>query len=227
MCESGLRFLPNADAPGGVEQQPVFAGVISGNINGEHWNSDDQKVDFYDLKADVEALLAHTNRSGDYQFVAAEHSALHPGQTAAILLDDECIGYMGAVHPQFEKTLGLNGRTFVFELVLSKISHRVLPQASEISKFPANRRDIAIVVNDNVPANNILSCIEKFGGNQLVDLNLFDVYKGKGVAEGKKSLAVALTLQDSTRTLEESEIQESVDNIVKVLSETFDASLRI
>ncbi len=225
--ESGLRFLPDAQSPGGVFQQPVIAGVISGNLNNEHWTGDDQKVDFYDIKADVEALLAQTNQSREYRFEAAQHSALHPGQTAAIYLGEDCVGYVGAVHPQFEKALGLNGRTFVFELVLSGITTRCLPKASETSKFPANRRDIAIVVDDSVPANNILSCIEKFGGNQLVDLNLFDVYKGKGVEEGKKSLAIAITLQDTSRTLEENEIQEAVDRIVAMLSESFEASLRI
>ena len=98
-------------------------------VNNEHWTGDDQKVDFYDIKADVEALLAQTNQSREYRFEAAQHSALHPGQTAAIYLGEDCVGYVGAVHPQFEKALGLNGRTFVFELVLSGITTRRLPKA--------------------------------------------------------------------------------------------------
>ena len=122
--------------------------------------------------------------------------------------------------------LGLNGRTFVFELQIDRLGLKNLPDATEISKFPANRRDIAIVVEEDKVVGEILSCIEKFGGNQLVGLNLFDVYRGKGVEAGHKSLAISLTLQDTTRTLEESDIQAAVDDILSRLNEQFGASLR-
>ena len=226
LFESGLRFIPDESEKAGVRQENVIAGVISGNDSAEHWAKADRAVDFYDIKADVEALLAHTANSSAFEFVATQHSALHPGQSAAIYLQERCVGIVGAVHPKFAKTLGLNGKTFVFELDLAAIGVKKLPLAKEVSKFPANRRDIAIVVEEDKVVGEILSYIEKFGGNQLVGLNLFDVYRGKGIEAGYKSLAISLTLQDAMRTLEEHEIQAGVDSILSHLSEKFGASLR-
>jgi phenylalanyl-tRNA synthetase beta chain len=225
LFESGLRFIPDATEKTGVVQQAVIGGVVSGLVGDEHWGQTARPVDFFDLKADVERLLAITGRC-DFRFEACNHNALHPGQAAAIFCGDQCVGYLGAIHPQFEKKLGLSGRTFVFELEISHLGVKKLPQAKEISKFPANRRDIAIVVDDDKVVGEILSCIEKFGANQLVGLNLFDVYKGKGIAPGFKSLAISVILQDKSRTLEEHEIQTFVDGILTELSEKFGASLR-
>lgn len=226
LFETGLRFIPDSDAPAGVRQEPVIGGALAGLRQAEHWDMPSSAVDFYDAKAAVEALLSTTADAASFTFKGMEHSALHPGQSAAILRNEQVIGWVGALHPRFEKALGLNGRTFVFELLLEPLSQRALPQAKEISKFPANRRDIAIVVKDQVQAADILSCIEKFGGNQLVGLNLFDVYRGKGIDQGYKSLAISLTLQDPARTLEEHEIQAVVERILASLSDEFGASLR-
>ncbi|MFT5312905.1 MAG: phenylalanyl-tRNA synthetase beta chain [Paraglaciecola sp.] len=226
LFESGLRFVPDEHEKTGVRQQNVIAGVISGNIHHEHWDREDKSVDYFDIKADVEALLANTAALAEFRFEVAEHSALHPGQSAAIYRGDNLVGYVGAIHPQFEKLLGLNGRTFVFELEIDLLGPKTLPLAQEVSKFPSNRRDIAIVVDDDKVVGEILDCIEKYGENQLVGLNLFDVYRGKGIAPGYKSLAISLTLQDKTRTLEEHEIQARVDGILTILSDQFDASLR-
>lgn len=226
LFESGLRFMPDASEQTGVRQELVIGGVITGNRNNEHWDHQDVAVDFYDAKADVEALLASTAATSEFRFEAGSHSALHPGQTAAVYRGDALVGHVGAIHPKFEKMLGLNGRTFVFELQIDRLGLKNLPDATEISKFPANRRDIAIVVEEDKVVGEILSCIEKFGGNQLVGLNLFDVYRGKGVEAGHKSLAISLTLQDTTRTLEESDIQAAVDDILSRLNEQFGASLR-
>lgn len=226
LFESGLRFVPDAEQQTLVRQEPVIAGVIAGNRSDEHWDKEDKTVDFYDVKADVEALLSLTGQADAFRFEKASHSALHPGQTAAVYLNDTLVGFLGAIHPKFEKILGLNGRTFVFELNIEAMGMKKLPLAKEISKFPANRRDIAIVVEEDKVVGEILSYIEKFGENQLVGLNLFDVYRGKGIADGYKSLAISLTLQDTTRTLEENDIQAVVDGILSQLSERFGASLR-
>lgn len=225
LFESGLRFIPDNTEKTGVKQELVISGVVCGLVADENWDSSSQAVDFFDVKTDVENLL---NCAGvaDYRFESAKHSALHPGQSAAIFAGEQLLGYVGAVHPQFEKALGLNGRSFVFELEISALGLKILPQAQEISKFPANRRDIAIVVDDDKVVGDILNCIEKFGANQLVGLNLFDVYRGKGIAQGKKSLAISLILQDKTKTLEESDIQATVDGILATLSQKFAASLR-
>ena len=156
MFETGLRFIPQQDAPNGVLQQQVIGGVVAGRRNEEHWDLGDSPVDFFDAKADVEALLALTGRTGEFQFVTGQHSALHPGMTAKILLNDEEVGYIGAIHPQFTKLLGVNGRVFVFELVVDAITDRKLPSAVPVSRFPSNRRDIAITVKDEVRVGNVL-----------------------------------------------------------------------
>ncbi|MFT4939381.1 MAG: phenylalanyl-tRNA synthetase beta chain [Paraglaciecola sp.] len=226
LFESGLRFVPDENETNGVRQQHVIAGVISGNINHEHWDREDKGVDYFDIKADVEALLENTTALSEFDFRAAQHSALHPGQSAEIYRGNTLIGYVGAIHPRFEKALGINGRTFVFELEIDALGEKILPLAQEISKFPSNRRDIAVVVDDDKVVSEILNCIEKSGVNQLVGLNLFDVYRGKGIEPGYKSLAISLILQDKTRTLEESEIQGFVDEILAKLSDKFEASLR-
>ncbi|MDW8848130.1 phenylalanine--tRNA ligase subunit beta [Erwinia sp. MMLR14_017] len=226
LFESGLRFVPDTQANLGIRQDVMLAGVISGTRYEEHWDLARQAVDFYDLKGDLESVLDLTGKLSDIQFRAEANPALHPGQSAAIYLHDERIGFLGVVHPELERKLDLNGRTVLFELEWDKVSDRVLPDASGISRFPANRRDIAVVVAENVPAADIIAECKKVGVNQVVGVNLFDVYRGKGVNEGFKSLAISLILQDTGRTLEEDEIAATVAKCVEALKERFQASLR-
>ncbi len=226
LFESGLRFVPDADAEFGIRQELMLAGVITGNKSDEHWSIERSPVDFFDMKGDLEAILELTGKLNDVQFKAEMNPALHPGQSAAIYLCGERIGFIGVVHPEAERKLDLNGRTIVFELLWNRLADRVIPQSQDISRFPANRRDIAIVVAENVPAEDVLAVCKKVGVNQVVGVNLFDVYRGKGVAEGYKSLAISLVLQDTTRTLEEDEIAATVAKCVEALKERFQASLR-
>ncbi|WP_448565401.1 phenylalanine--tRNA ligase subunit beta [Thalassotalea ganghwensis] len=226
LFETGLRFIPDENAENGVRQQALLSGVISGSREQEHWNMEKASVDFYDIKADVEAVLALTAEPSAYDFVAAELSALHPGQTAAIYKNNTLVGYVGTLHPELERKLGLNGRTLVFELLLDEISTRKVPQASDISRFPSNRRDIAVIVDEKINAKKVLQLIEKVGGNYLVDLNLFDVYQGNGIEQGFKSLAIAMILQDQEKTLEEKDINDVVNRVVDTLKVELNASLR-
>ncbi|WP_130834912.1 phenylalanine--tRNA ligase subunit beta [[Erwinia] mediterraneensis] len=226
LFESGLRFVPDTQADLGIRQDLMLAGVISGNRDEEHWDLARHTVDFYDLKGDLESVLELTGKLDDIRFRAEANPALHPGQSAAIYLKDERIGFIGVVHPELERKLDLNGRTLVFELLWNKVADRVLPDAREISRFPANRRDIAVVVPENVPAADIIAECKKVGVNQIVGVNLFDVYRGKGVNEGYKSLAISLILQDTSRTLEEEEIAATVARCVAALKERFQATLR-
>ncbi|REL29442.1 phenylalanine--tRNA ligase subunit beta [Thalassotalea euphylliae] len=226
LFETGLRFIPDESAENGVRQQQMIAGVISGSQNQEHWNLAKAAADFFDIKGDVEAMLAVTGKGAEFEFSKAEIDALHPGQTAAVHKDGELVGYLGTLHPELERKLGLNGRTLVFELLLDAVLTLNVPEARDISRFPANRRDIAVVVEEQVEANNVLQLIEKVGGNNLVDLNLFDVYTGKGIEPGFKSLAIAMTLQDVEKTLEEKDITEVVNRVVDTLKTELNASLR-
>ncbi|HFQ9138158.1 TPA: phenylalanine--tRNA ligase subunit beta [Enterobacter cancerogenus] len=224
--ESGLRFVPDTQANLGIRQDLMLAGAITGNRVEEHWDLAKGTVDFYDMKGDLEAILDLTGKLSEIEFLAEAIPALHPGQSAAIYLDGKRVGFIGVVHPELERKFDLNGRTIVFELEWNPVADRVIPQAQDISRFPANRRDIAVVVAENVPAADILAECKKVGVNQVVGVNLFDVYRGKGVAEGFKSLAISLILQDTSRTLEEEEIAATVAKCVEALKERFQASLR-
>ena len=226
LFEAGLRFVPDESAENGVRQQNMLAGVISGLRVDEHWDMEKAATDFYDIKGDVEALLALTCDAQGYEFSKAEVDALHPGQTAQITKNGVLVGHVGTLHPELERKLGLNGRTLIFELLLSEVLVQKIPEASDISRFPANRRDLAIVVKEEVDAKKVLQLIEKVGGNYLIDLNLFDVYQGQGIEEGYKSLAIALVLQDTSKTLEEKDITDVIDRVVETLKTELNASLR-
>lgn len=226
LFETGLRFTPDPDAENGVRQEAVIAGVLAGTVQGEHWADGEQGVDFYDIKGHVESLLSLTAQSKAFRFVRSEQPALHPGQSAAIYQGETLVGHVGAVHPQFAKTFGFKGRVFVFELLLGALQQRQLPVAGKISRYPSIRRDIALLVDEQVAAGEMLVVIDKFGENRLVDLNLFDVYQGENTPPGKKSLALSMTLQDTERTLEEDEVNRFVSDVVELMRSEFDAVLR-
>ncbi|GAB3239101.1 phenylalanine--tRNA ligase subunit beta [Pseudaeromonas pectinilytica] len=226
LFESGLRFLKDEQAENGIRQEPLLAGIISGNLADEHWSIPSRATDFFDLKGDVEALLELTGEAHRFSFVRAEHTALHPGQSAQVLRDGHPIGWIGVIHPSLEKKLGLKSKVVLFELELNALLKVRIPVAGEISRFPANRRDLALVVDSAVTAADILHTAKKIGGNQIVGINLFDIYQGPGVPEGKKSLAISLVLQDTQRTLEDKEIADTIANVVEGLRTEFNASLR-
>ena len=224
--EAGLRFIPDANAELGVRQEPVFAAAIVGDKRAVHWENKAEAVDFFDLKGDLERVLSLTAARQDLQFVAKPFPALHPGQSAAIMLDGKEIGFIGTIHPSIVQKLGIKGKPVVFELLASAISERPVPVAKEISKFPANNRDIAVVVDETVAAGEVLETCRKAGGEKLVGVNLFDVYQGTNLAEGKKSLAISLTIQDTEKTLEEDEINAVMQAVLAALAKRFNAVLR-
>ncbi len=226
LFESGLRFIKDEQAENGIRQEPLLAGIISGNLADEHWSIPSRVADFFDLKGDVEALLELTGEAHRFSFVRGEHTALHPGQSAQVLRDGHPIGWIGVIHPSLEKKLGLKSKIVLFELELNALLKVRIPVAGEISRFPANRRDLALVVDTAVTAADILHTAKKIGGNQIVGINLFDIYQGPGVPEGKKSLAISLVLQDTQRTLEDKEIADTIANVVEGLRSEYNASLR-
>ncbi|WP_281545321.1 phenylalanine--tRNA ligase subunit beta [Grimontia sp. SpTr1] len=226
LFEAGLRFIPEQAAENGMRQEMMLAGVIAGPRSEEHWDIATNTVDFFDLKGDLEAILELTANELSYSFKAAKHPALHPGQSAAIEVDGKVVGYIGTVHPELERKFGLNGRTIVFEIEWSAINTRVIPEAVVISKFPANRRDIAVIVADDVESEAVVRACLETDNALITGSKLFDLYKGKGVEDGKKSLAIALSLQSTERTLEESDISEAVASVIALLGEKFGAHLR-
>ncbi|QMV14754.1 phenylalanine--tRNA ligase subunit beta [Vibrio spartinae] len=226
LFEHGLRFIPDQHAEQGIRQEAMIAGVIAGPQTEEHWNVESRTVDFFDAKGDMEAILELTANPNAYSFAATRHPALHPGQAAAIYYEGQQIGVIGAVHPEVERKFGLNGRTIVFEIEWCGLNQRLIPEIASVSKFPANRRDIALVVDQTVTSGEVVAACANAGGQLLKEAKLFDVYVGKGVEDGKKSLAIALTLQSVERTLEEAEISAVVSEIVAAASEQYGAVLR-
>lgn len=224
--ETGLRFIPDDSAENSVRQEPVLGGIRAGKAYTEHWSEGERPVDFYDVKGDVEALLEKTGERHLFRFVADQHDALHPGQSAAIYKGERNVGFIGALHPQHEKSLGLNQRAFVFEIALDAIAVRRIPVAQPISRYPSIRRDLAIVIDQQIAAGEVLAELENVGVKQLVGLNLFDVYQGENLPQGKRSLALSITLQDTDKTLEETEVNDIIEQFVTKLKDEFNATLR-
>lgn len=223
LFESGLRFVGQLE---GLKQEPMLAGVICGGRLAEGWAHGRDDVDFYDVKADVEALLAGAGAGGSFTFVPGEHAALHPGQTACIEREGRVVGFLGAMHPELSKALGLDQTVFMFELVLAEITQGVMPKFQELSKFPEVRRDLAVLVDRDVPAQDLLGAIREAAGEWMTDLKLFDVYHGKGIDPHRKSLAVGLTWQHPSRTLNDDEVSTTMQNILTSLEQRFNATLR-
>ncbi len=221
--EVGVRFCGELNER---KEEKVISGVVCGNQSAEQWGEKACEVDFFDLKADVEALLALAVGQ-KFSFNAEEHSALHPGQSAAIRDESGALcGYLGLLHPEVTKKLGLEGNIFLFEISYNAIAKRALPAFHELSKFPAVRRDIAVIVDENVSSQSISDCVELAAGQLLQELQLFDVYQGKGVDSGRKSIAIGLTLQEFSRTLTDSEIDGVVVGVLSSLNENLGATLR-
>jgi phenylalanyl-tRNA synthetase beta chain len=162
----------------------------------------------------------------DVTFEPAQHQALHPGQTASIALGDISIGILGALHPSLLKELDLVGPVYVFDLDLNKVETGYLSKFNELSRFPEVRRDIAVVVDREIQASILLDSVKKSAGEYLTNLTLFDVYQGKGIDPQRKSLAIGLTWQHTSRTLTDDEVNALVSQVLAELTSRFNATLR-
>ncbi|EHU3426111.1 phenylalanine--tRNA ligase subunit beta [Acinetobacter baumannii] len=222
--ELGLRFdYQKANSIQDLKQIPTLALVAVGSREPESWHAKPQPMDFFDFKGEVEEILAAGRVKVEY--VRSEHPWLHPGQSAEILVDGQSIGYLGRLHPSLENELDLS-TTWVAELDQAAVLQSYVSNFTELSRFPSVRRDIALLISDNINVRDIQQLIEKTGGELLDSTWLFDVYTGQGVEEGKRSLAFALLWQHPSRTLEDAEIKSGMDNIIQVLENTYQATLR-
>ncbi|SHE76622.1 phenylalanyl-tRNA synthetase beta subunit [Microbulbifer donghaiensis] len=226
LFETGLRFVPPGNSERELKQEPMVAGLIYGNRFAENWTGGKDLVDFFDIKADIEALLAHCSAEDEFRFEAGEHSALHPGQCARILRGDVEVGVVGALHPQLQKKLDLPKAAFVFELSLEALGQARLPAFRPLSRFPEVRRDLALLIDADVPAASMVETAVEAAGETLTDLKVFDVYQGKGIDFNRKSVAMGLTFQHPSRTLNDDEINAAVDAVVGKLEQKYNASLR-
>jgi len=225
LFEIGRRFLPGSG--GGATEQTMLAGIATGSIYPEQWGLKPRAVDFFDIKSDVEALLA----VGGYRqvlFRPTNHAALHPGRSAEVVLADHgvMVGLVGEIHPEIQKKTGLEKSVILFELELDRLRSAIAPKFREISRFPAVRRDLAVVVREEVAAQAVLDSVRSVAGELLINLELFDEYRGEGIDSGRKSLALGLTFQDTSRTLNDKDVELAVGRVVTALGTQFDARLR-
>lgn len=223
LFEIGLRF--NSDA-GLLNQETAVGGLISGPVVSEQWGMATHQADFFDLKGDLQNIFKLTKDEKNFTFRPCSHPALHPGQSAEIYRKEQYVGLLGALHPKIIQDLDISQKVFVFELRFDMLEPVCMPRYAEISKFPEIRRDLAIFVDQTVPVQHIQDTIVEVGGELLRDVTVFDVYQGKGVAPHRKSIALALTLQHTSRTLVDEEVADVFGRIVDVLKQKFAAELR-
>jgi phenylalanyl-tRNA synthetase beta chain len=219
--EQGLRFILEDNE---LKQINSVAGLVAGRRLPEQWGAAAERLDFHDAKGDVEVLLGLTG--ADFSFEAAEHPALHPGQAARVLRGGREVGWIGALHPRLVRDLDLELPPFLWELDHDLTFQAELPVFAEISRFPAIRRDIAVLVPRNVPVADLRKAVRAAGGGLLTESRVFDVYQGERIDSSLKSVAFGLILQDSSRTLTDEDADGVVASVVARLASEFGARIR-
>ncbi|MGH8761830.1 MAG: phenylalanine--tRNA ligase subunit beta [Nitrosospira sp.] len=217
--EIGCCFMKKKET---YAQPEKLAGLCYGDAMAEQWGVPAREVDFYDVKADIEALFWPVA----VRFEAASHPALHPGKSARIHLDEEAAGYVGELHPHWRQKIGLPKPAILFELDLKILTARTLRMAAEIPKYPLVRRDIAVVVSENMTVLALLDCMQTEKLPIISEISLFDIYRGKGMEDGKKSLAFRVLLQDTEKTLTDAEADLAITKLINILERRFGARLR-
>jgi len=224
LFEVGRTFQRDAGGGpvAGFRQPWRLGGLAYGGAFPEGWAGGSRRVDFYDLKGDIEALLAPAG----LRFEPVTHPALHPGRAARVLLAGEEVGCLGELHPEWVQKYELPQAPVVFELDFAALKINSVPSCDEVSKFPPVIRDLAIVVDQSLPLQSLLDTLRPALPDLVRDVQLFDVYVGKGVQENKKSLAFRIVMQDTQRTLLDSEVDAAMHQVVARLEQACGAQLR-
>lgn len=224
LFETGLVFQKTG---GEISQIPVIGGIIYGNIYNKQWDNKDTSCDYFDIKGDVEEILRISGMLQEgTEFRPLNHPALHPGQSAGIFFENQYIGLVGALHPALQLSLELVQTTYVFELHVQSISKQITAKYQKLSKFPAVKRDLAIVVGAEITLDQVIKSIKNAAIGTLINLELFDVYQGEGIDLGKKSLAMGLTFQGSSSTLTDEEVVASMGVVLSRLKNELGGTLR-
>jgi phenylalanyl-tRNA synthetase beta chain len=203
--------------------QPVrIAGAAYGEALPEQWSVPSRRVDFYDVKGDLEALFAPR----EPRFEAAEHPALHPGKSAQLIVGTQTIGWVGELHPRWQQKYDLPLAPVLFEIEYDALASSVVPAYREIPKFPPVRRDVAALFDEQVPFQAVIEALKAEASPLVTDIKLFDVYRGNDLEKGRKSLAFSVLLQDTRKTLTDAEVESAVSQLRDVMRQRFDAKLR-
>ncbi len=223
LFETGTQFSQDAS---GVLEASVLAGLALGSQWPAHWSNDDREVDFFDVKADLEAVFGLTGRSDKARFFPAEHPALTPGKCARILMGDDPIGWLGILHPKLQKQLELKKTAVLFALQLEQATFARIPVHKSYSKFPSVRRDIAVVLDENISSEQVIECVREAAGELLYEIKLFDLYRGGNIESSKKSIALGLILQGASRTLTDLDADHAMGSVFKQLERKLGATIR-
>jgi phenylalanyl-tRNA synthetase beta chain len=218
LFEIGAAYAANN---GVYSETTRISGLAYGDAVPEQWAEAARDVDFYDVKADVD-LITH----GRAQYVVATHPALHPGQSAQVLLDGKAIGWIGKLHPKWQQHYQLPRGAMLFELDIAPLLKCELAQYAEVAKFPPVRRDMAVIVDEKLPVQALLSTMQTLKIPVVSEIALFDVYRGKGIVENKKSLAFLVLMQDTQKTLTDAEADEVMAKLLDSIVREHDAELR-
>lgn len=209
------------DANQGYVETTRISGLAYGDNLPEQWGETSREIDFFDMKAEVDLLS-----NGRAKYIPAQHTALHPGQTAQVWLDDKAIGWLGKLHPKWQQYYQLPRNTQLFELDVTELLKRPLPSFEEVAKFPPVRRDMAVVVDENISVQSLLDTMNSIKNTLVSKVELFDIYRGKGIQENKKSLAFLVVIQDTKKSLLDAEVDEIMASLLDSLVRTHGAELR-
>jgi phenylalanyl-tRNA synthetase beta chain len=223
LFEHGVKFSGQGDA---LQEQDVFAGVVSGTYMQEHWEGNSAGLDIFDIKSDVYSLMILTGKGHEFHFVTAESPVLRPGRSGRIERNGVPIGWIGELHPRMVAELDLDSAPLLFEFLVEPAIARAPASFEPISKFPRVRRDIAVLVDQELPVQDILAEVVRAAGALLREVVVFDIYLGESIDSGLKSVALGLILQDKSRTLTDNEVEASVSAVTTALTGKFNAKIR-
>jgi phenylalanyl-tRNA synthetase beta chain len=222
LFEHGMVFQNRGD----IVQKNMLAGIISGKLYEKQLDISNISSEISDIKADFQALTSKISPDLTVNYLSDHHHAFHPGRSAKITLNNQDIGYLGAIHPSLLVAQDIKQNVYAFEIEMTAFSDKKQVKYAKFSKYPTIRRDIAILVETEISVSKVMESIENACSDLLQNLELFDVYQGEGIDIEKKSLALGLTFQGTSSNLTDDEVDGKVDGVLKALKKEFGATLR-